>query len=62
MKFSCHGTFNKKKFAAPMSVSLEELCQMVNVLYDQARALIKSESSDGERGSNSGGCFSGACR
>ncbi len=31
-----------------MSVSLEELCQMVNVPYDQARALIKSESSDGE--------------
>ncbi|KAF4114213.1 hypothetical protein G5714_004436 [Onychostoma macrolepis] len=41
-----------------MSVSLEELCQMVIVPYDQARALIESESSDGEsvvreRGSNS---------
>jgi hypothetical protein len=31
-----------------MSVSLKELCQMVNVPYDQARALINSESSDGE--------------
>ncbi|CAM4665805.1 unnamed protein product [Leuciscus chuanchicus] len=31
-----------------MSVSLKELCQMVNVPYDQARALIESESSDGE--------------
>lgn len=31
-----------------MSVSLKELCQMVNVPYDQARALIDSESSDGE--------------
>ncbi|KAK7127799.1 hypothetical protein R3I93_020402 [Phoxinus phoxinus] len=31
-----------------MSVSLEELCKMVNVPYDQARALIESESSDGE--------------
>ncbi|XP_050958809.1 uncharacterized protein LOC127160196 [Labeo rohita] len=31
-----------------MSVSLRELCQMVNVPYDQARALIESESSDGE--------------
>ncbi|KAK2892512.1 hypothetical protein Q8A67_012500 [Cirrhinus molitorella] len=31
-----------------MSVSLKELCQMVNVPYDQARALIDSDSSDGE--------------
>ena len=31
-----------------MSVSLEELCQMVNVSYDQARALMESESSDEE--------------
>ncbi|RXN36224.1 hypothetical protein ROHU_003121 [Labeo rohita] len=31
-----------------MSVSLKELCQMVNVPYDQARALIESDSSDGE--------------
>lgn len=35
-------------FAAVMSVSLKELCQMVNVPYDQARALMESESSDGE--------------
>ncbi|RXN16693.1 interferon-inducible GTPase 5-like protein [Labeo rohita] len=34
--------------AATMSVSLKELCQMVNVPYDQSRALIESESSDGE--------------
>ena len=29
-------------------MSIEELCQMANVPYDQARALMESESSDGE--------------
>lgn len=31
-----------------MSVSLKEVCQVVNVPYVHARALIESESSDGE--------------
>lgn len=36
-------------FKATMSVSLEQLCSMVNLSYDEAKSLFReSESSNGE--------------